>query len=171
MPDQIRFKDLLEDQVFRAWFNRRPSDPPKSLFNPPKPAWYVMFQREQDGRWTRASFTSYAKAHKYVRTIYKDVWDLALGCYRRDYGPPLIQVTYTAKVNGKKVKKQRSELWRRSPEGHRWCGFCRRPTVFRYFTKHHALPLKVLVGYELRCSICGARLSFLRDWYRHREAS
>ncbi len=157
MPtEQIRFKKLLQDPVYLKWFNRKPSPPSPSAFNPPKPPWAVYVQREQGGRWQRALFHTYPSAHKYVRSTYKSVWDLTLGCLKRDYGPPLVVVSQ----NGHK----RNALWRGMPEGHRWCGYCRRPTVFRYFSHHHAIPGPV-ADYELRCSICGARAVFIVDWY------
>jgi hypothetical protein len=157
MPDQIIFRELLEDKVFKAWFNRIPkTQPPPSLHRPPKPAWVVYVQRERDGGWARARFHKYTEAHRYVSKHYKKVWDLALGCHRRDYGPPLIVVSQ----NGHK----RNALWRGVPEGHQWCGYCRRPTVFRFFSFHHSLGS--VADYEPRCSICGVRAVFLKNWYR-----
>lgn len=157
MPEQTQFKEFLLDPVFKAWFNRKPSDPPPGNTSP----WVVWVQKEHNGKWSRARFKTYAKAHKYVRSIYKDVWDLTLGCLRRDYGPPLMKVT------DKTTKQARAVLWRGMPEGHSWCGYCRRPVVFAYFSRHHAVPKNMPCnGNERRCSICGAREAFVRKWYR-----
>lgn len=52
-------------------------------------------------------------------------------------------------------------------EEHIWCTYCRRPTVFRWFTAHHTLRNSPVAGTtdptDRRCTICGVREDFIRS--------
>ncbi len=142
MPDQISFKELLQDPLFKAWTMKPPKLNSVAIGSQP---WYVYVKRE--GRWGRKEFPSYAKAFNWLAMKLKadEVQDAAIHCKRQWFPPPLLR------ASGKKT------FWP-MPPGHRWCGLCRRPIVLAYFSRHHAFPKHVHPApYELRCPICGAR--------------
>jgi len=140
MPDQISFRELLQDPLFKEWTKKPPKLKPLWYKSMP---WYVYVRRE--GRWARKEFDTYPKAFNWLVSRLKagQVEDAAIHCKRQWFSPPLV------KVGGKRT------YWP-MPPGHRWCGLCRRPTVYNTFTKHHAMPAYI-APYELRCTICGGR--------------
>jgi hypothetical protein len=55
--------------------------------------------------------------------------------------------------------------------GHTWCPYCRRPTVFGWFTSHHAFPPSLPpLPYKKRCGICGIAQQAIKE-YRAKEES
>lgn len=148
MPDQISFKELLQDPLFKQWTMKPPKLQPLWYSHNP---WYVYVRRE--GRWARKEFPSYATAFNWLVMRLKGgkVEDAAIHCKRHWYSPPLI------KAEGKRT------YWPMPPD-HRWCGFCRRPVVYNTFTRHHAMP-PYSATYEPRCTICGARQTMIPREY------
>lgn len=141
MPDQISFKELLQDPLFKAWTMKVPKLQPTPRQTPP---WFMYVHQ---GRWMRAEFTTYPKAfNELIRRVKSgQATDGTVHSKRQWFSPPVVRV-------GK-----RKTYWP-MPPGHKWCGLCRRPTVFQFFSSHHAFPRDIpIVHYELRCTICGAR--------------
>lgn len=143
MPDQISFKELLQDPIFRQWTMKPPKLQNVARTTAP---WFMYVHL--DGRWRRKEFDTYPKAfNNLIKRIREgQITDGAIHCKRQWFSPPV--------VKGEKFKT----YWPMPPD-HRWCGLCRRPIVLGYFTKHHAMPGLPIYGYELRCTICGARSS------------
>jgi len=150
---QVTFGELLQDPVYRAWFQTPPARK--------KPErWRVYVQEKEGAPWKKADFARWADAYKFVRRHYKEWYDAALSSRVWEWRPPVIR---------ERVGKR----WRRNYYepmvnviGHTWCPHCRRPTVFRQFRRHHNVG-KVL-GYKPRCTICGIALSGIR-LYKVRE--
>lgn len=140
MPDQISFKELLQDPLFKAWTRKPPQLQSVAMLSHP---WFVYVKRE--GRWARKEFVSYAAGFNWLAARIKEgmVQDAAIHCKRQWYSPPRVKVG------------EKRTFWP-MPPNHRWCGFCRRPVVYDTFSKHHAMP-KYLATYEPRCTVCGAR--------------
>lgn len=143
MPDQISFKELLQDPIFKQWTIKSPPLRPTVRATAP---WFTYVKLDE--RWRRREHETYPKAfNDLIRLIRSgEVTDGALHCKRQWFSPPVV------KVGGKRT------YWP-MPPGHRWCGLCRRPTVLAYFSKHHAMPGLPIAAYELRCTVCGARAS------------
>lgn len=154
---QITLRELLEDPVYRKWFQK-----PPTVREPQR--WRVYAQEEEGGPWRAANFDRWEWAYHYVRRHYKMWYDCALCSRVWEWRPPVVR------YRGERVIKGRlRKVWKRkyyepmvNMMGHTWCPHCRRPTVFRKFRRHHtvgkALP------YKERCSICGITISGVRQY-------
>lgn len=163
----ITLPELLEDKAYREFFTTKPSSPPAHpLASPP---WRVYIQRRLDGPWARRDFRTYTQAFKFIRPHLKTCHDGAIQSKGVAYRPPgrLVRVTRNGApimvkmTDGTYTQKTKFVEWRpHLPEGegvHHWCPYCRRPTVFRWFSNHHAFPKGSVFDPSLtRCIICGA---------------
>lgn len=169
----ISMQELIKDKVFREYMRRVPrlgvhkSDP-----------WVVYIQKEAEGPWARKTMPEYSEAFRlFSRYLKAGVHDAAIQCRPSAFRPPHRVVNVTrggkpvmVKINGQEIQKTASVPWRPKlgigDPHHTWCGYCRRPTVFKWFTKHHALDKSMVAGVfdttVLRCTICGVSESFLR---------
>ena len=181
---QMRMVDLLrENKALKEFFRTRVSLPPHLKKRGSEP-WRVYVQMRENGPWAKRDFVSYAEAANFaLRLQRKGAWDWTVHCRSASFKPPgrWVNLTKNGKPvyltkgkgkdkeyvlrDGKKVQKQR---WvpMHMPPGHQWCPNCRRPTVFRWFRRHHAFVEKpdaeFKVVYDpshLRCTICGIRES------------
>lgn len=155
LSDQVRMQALLEDPLYKQWVMRAPIgwDAKDSAFDSVRP-WRVYVQRAEWGKWGVKDFKSYNKALKFLlRALELGVWDATISHKVHQFPPPRLR----PKAGGRTVP------WEGIPDGHRWCTFCRRPTIFRYFTRHHALPMSI-IPYVIRCSICGASGRFVKRY-------
>ena len=179
---QVTLRELLQDPVYKQWFRKPPNL--GDQFVPSGRPWRVYIQRQvtpdrPEGKWGRADFQSYAKAANFlIGHLRSGAHDGALTCPSHAFHPPVLvskepkRVLVTVQLRGGKTKKVRRYAyqryyWRPAMElyGHQWCPYCRRPTVFAYFSRHHALPTNLCLPYELRCSICGVRRTFIKDYW------
>lgn len=172
---QLRMVDLLDTKAFKDFFRTKPKMPPHLANSKP---WRVYVQKVERGGWAKKDFAHYSEAANFaIRLMREGVWDLAVHCRSVSFGPPghWVNLTkggkpvwLTGKDNkpilrdGQKVRKQKF-VSMHIPPGHQWCPHCRRPTVFRWFRKHHAFPSNdPSVAFDpshLRCTICGIRES------------
>lgn len=146
MSDQVPLSMLLEDAAFRTWFNRKPADVPNQN-------WMVYVQEKEEGPWARMKVKSWKKGMKFVNKHLGEYYDMTLNCANWQFRPPVVR-RGTAKVY----------YWPADRTDHYWCGGCRRPTLFRYFTKHHAFRTFKPIPHKLRCSICGHSLDGLKRY-------
>lgn len=163
MIEQRPLRLLLEDQIFKTWFARKP-------ISHTNDKWRVWVQEVEGGRWTRMSVKSWKKGFKFVDQHLDDCWDMALGNAIWEYAPPIVRVNTGLK--DAKTKKVIYKIRYRPPEAptdHYWCGLCRRPTAFGYFTRHHALGRMQIMGNKLRCKICGHSLDALKRYTNNEE--
>lgn len=180
MPEpQTPFRRLLEDPVYKAWLKKPPKDD-RVTHGEVWVAWLKPVSHpNRPNRWYRKTFHTYKEAYVYVAKNLAGVEDAAIGCTHQEFKPPIVRTGYRIarfkrkdpKTGKEVIVKQKvpvrkflTELPGRLPPGHTWCGYCRRPTIFGYFLKHHALPKAYCVPYEKRCRICGVRLNFLGRW-------
>lgn len=179
---QMRMIDLMQTKAYKDFFRTKVALPPHLKRAGVKP-WRVYVQREANGKWARKDFDSYAEAANSLLRMLKDgVWDGTLHCRTVSFKPPGRWVNLTKKGkpvwlkkngepvlrDGKKVRKQKF-VPMTMPPGHEWCPNCRRPTVFRWFRKHHAFVQRedaefkvVFDPSHLRCTICGLRESGIK---------
>lgn len=151
--EQIRFKELLKDPLFREWtMTPVKSD---SLLGDAKlktKPWRVYGKEKKDSLWQKKDFGSWKKAYKLLVSLHKrGYYDLALMNRVDTFRPPVVR------------KGNRRVYHRCVPDEHEWCGYCRRPTRFKRFSKHHALPGMTL-SHEFRCTICGIRQVVLKQY-------
>lgn len=141
----IRLVDLLRDPDYRKWFTTVPT----IRVEHHTPPWRLFVQQEEGGRWARVDLPSYPKAYAGVKSRLQECFDMTIHCKPQGFRPPIVE------ISGK-----RSYI--PVPDGHHWCVYCRRPTVFKFFSKHPNMPKIVIADYEERCTICGARKSGMK---------
>lgn len=164
----ITLSELLADKQYREFFVTKPTMP--GLVHQDMKPWRVYVQRESSGPWAKKEFHTYIEAFRFLKPRLKDIHDGTIQSKGIAWSPPHKVVKVMVRdTRGRKVQKQddrgkpvyRRLVWQPTlpadEEIHQWCTYCRRPTVFRWFSKHHAFPR----GYEFttpyqRCAICGA---------------
>lgn len=164
----LTIHELLEDKTYKEFFLKPPAMPVVYRQQQMKP-WRLYVQREADGGWAKKDFATYVETFKAFKKYRPDVHDASITSRAVAFAPPhrfvRIKGQYREVVKGgKKTKIQVVKLvvWKPKlpPEesAHEWCTYCRRPTIFRYFSRHHAFGKEMSITQEeLRCSICGIR--------------
>lgn len=156
----ITIHELLDDPVYKKYFCTVPKLPDVPRIAPP---WRLYAKVEGKG-WAKRDFPSYQGAFRAFGKLRPGLLDAAIVCLPMLLDPPTKVVKIKGKyVNGVQVTKE--ILWQPKLEGHEqdhhWCGRCRRPTTFGYFTKHHAFRgenARLMDPSVRRCVICGIRL-------------
>jgi hypothetical protein len=148
--EQVTLRELLQDPLFRKWMTKIPRPSPTPFPN----GWRVY--AKIGGRWRRKEFRTYAEAYRWLMPRLRRFEDAAISSKAQPFKPPI--------VSRGGVK----DFWRPKLDllGHRWCPYCRRPTVFFTFRKHHAMPANLCASYEPRCTICGIRGSAIKEYVR-----
>jgi len=140
----MTLRELLQDPIYAKWFAKPPKE---TEFT----GWRVYAQKKRDKRWRKKDFEFWADAYQFLtRRGRLDTWyNASLTCRNEEYRPPVVR------YQGKRQYYAKMLL----TEGHLWCPYCRRPTMFGYFTKHHAFPEggPTPMPHFLRCGICGIR--------------
>ena len=158
-PEQLTLRELLRDPVYRKWFMRKPALYPAQklpVTTKEQSPWLVWVQVDEAGRWRRGFAEDYVTAFCHVkRMLEQGANDVTIFSRRRSYAPPA----------------GLTSAW---PSTHDWCPYCRRPTVFWYFRKHHALRQfrDLDLSDDRRCTICGIRLHEPTVYsFNHRDAA
>jgi len=174
----ITLDELLEDKVYRSYFAKVPRIKNKNRVQPP---WVLYLQHRETKQWHSKRFAKYGDAYaeyKRLNTLGK-VMNASICSPGQGFSPPLA----IAKIRGKfhtdaqGIKRQVTKpiAWKAAippeEEVHDWCPYCRRPTIFGYYTSHHALNHLQAVGISInpslkRCSICGASTNVTKKWKR-----
>lgn len=162
----LTIHELLEDKRYKEYFLKAPGMPPVYRQQQMLP-WRVYIQREADGAWAKKDLPTYVEAFRLFKKYRPNIHDAAITSRSVAFAPPHRFVRIKGKYvvhKGKKTQVTKLVVWRPQlpPEesAHNWCTYCRRPTVFRYFSKHHAFGNSMPISQEeLRCTICGIRLS------------
>lgn len=146
MPEQITLRELLQDPIFKAWTRKVPELVPTPASSPP----WILYVR-MGSCWSSREYETYPLAFNTMAKLLKHrtLDDGAIHSKRQWFKPPIVR------------KEERRHYWP-NPPGHLWCGYCRRPTVFACFSKHHAMNGKVFDPYEPRCTTCGFRRESLK---------
>lgn len=130
---------LLEDDTFAKYMRRVPRLPDNLLHTYGNPPW-LLWAEFEDGTWKRARVAEYRDAYSKMKRLLKNtkVRDVSLVSRRMMFAPPM------------------DFNWqsRKFP----WCARCRRPSMFRFALKHHAIEI---VDYTFdepyRCYYCSIR--------------
>lgn len=160
----ITIHELLQDKLYKEFFLTNPIVPaywPTILDRMP---WRVYVQRRVDGPWAKKDFHTYKQAFKFLRPWLPKAHDATIQSRGMAYDPPfkVVRITRGGKpvLDERGKQKLRRVIWAPTlplgEEIHVWCTYCRRPTVFRWFSYHHAFPkgYKISTPYQ-RCVICG----------------
>jgi hypothetical protein len=139
---QVPISELLLDPVYRKWLKT----PPVGGW-PDWTKWRVYAQVKEGGGWAKKDFNTFVPAYNFLARNVKEWHDAALVCRNKECRPPVVYL-------GNKRQYHAPVL---SFPGHVWCPYCRRPTVFGFYTKHHAFSGMSLdpMPDRKRCGICG----------------
>lgn len=163
----IPMSELVKDPTYRKFLETPPKMPAilrneKMMSSPP---WVVYVQREPNGPWGKKEVWKYSEAFHFLRKAMRaGVYDATINCKRFGFDPPsrMVRVKgrYVMGSDGVSRQATKSVPWkvtlRDGDSDHHWCRYCRRPTVFGYFSKHKALKLDSIDSTIPRCCICGA---------------
>lgn len=160
--------ELLEDKTYREFFLNPPAMP-RVYRQQGKDPWRVYLQLNK--RWVKKDLPTYRKAFATFKKYRDDAHDAAIVSRSVAFPPPhrfvRIKGKYQIDSRGNRIQVTKLVVWRPQVPAeeldHRWCPYCRRPTVFSYFSKHHAFTGMDAfgLGQWLRCTICGIRLEGL----------
>jgi len=145
---QVTLAELLEDPVYRQWFNQPPAETEFTR-------WRVYVKVKKKAAWAKRDFVTWKKAFKFLAKNSRAWYDCVLVCRNNAYRPPVIRVGRKRQYYSPIVN------W----PGHVWCPHCRRPTIFGWFATHHAFsgtfrPLP----WRKRCSICGIAQEAIKEY-------
>jgi len=165
----ITLKELLRDPVYRKYFLTKPRLYGQYNDFPDFKPWALAIQKQPHGQWAYKDYHDFMEAFNKLKKYVPVLNDAAIISKATGCPPPRVNVAVEGKffVRGKKkIQVTQREDWRVSlPMGedarHRWCPFCRRPTVFTTFIYHPRFPSSKSNGMLLdpdmpRCTICGA---------------
>lgn len=136
-PPDIR--TLLEDPTFAKFMRTRPRMPANATHPSMPPAWAMWVLLDTD-KWRTAEFRVYDDAYKKMKQLLKNdrVVDLSI-VSKRVMMPPPEGLSWAGRQ--------------------RWCGRCRRPSLFRTSLGHRALRgAELTLDDPERCFYCGIRL-------------
>ena len=160
----IVMKELLKDPVYKKFILTTPKSSLIINSPSPEPQWRVYVKRTPDSNWARKDFKTYKKAFKFFRKwLQKGAYDLTIHNRRIETKPPSyfvrIKGRYVTGSDGIKRQATKKKSWvvklLPEEEQHEWCLYCRRPTTFRFYSKHPALSLPEVDSSVRRCCICG----------------
>lgn len=159
----ITIHDLLEDPVWKREVLLTPPELPSHLYHTAPWRLYVL---TRDGKWLKRDFATYREAFSMLKKHLKTCRDACIVSRAVAFAPPArkVKTGRTVERNGKQVPVVKMVPWEyrfdaEDESGHRWCPYCRRPTIFKWFHTHHAFTgdmARILDPRKLRCTICGA---------------
>lgn len=145
MIRQLSFDELLSDPLFKSWIKKPPKLPLSRLrdYHP----WRVYVKFENKG-WAKKDFLTYVQAYNFLVRIRhlkgsRVLEDACIHSKSWEFKPPTVKL------------KDGRRTYMAMPPGHDWCGYCRRPTVFNYYSTHHQWPEWMKNLPWKCCSICG----------------
>lgn len=140
----LTIHELLEDPIYKRYLLKAPK---------PRPAWgaqpWRVWGLRTDDKWAGKLFPTYREAFDLLKVMIRErdkYTDAVITCRPSEFGPP----------KGFLI-----------PPLLDWCGYCRRPTVYRRLThKHHVIKKwPVFADYAARrCIYCASREPQHR-WY------
>lgn len=159
----MTFQEQLEiyPQIRELLLTKPPAGPP--AISPP---WRVYVQKKEDGPWARKDFHTYKSAFDFFK-LKRHVWrDVSITSKRQRFEPPgrvvrIVRGGQPVWVNTPTGKRRATRLVPiKPPPEHLWCMYCRRFTVFAWFTSHHAHRGEhalLMDPTARRCAVCGTR--------------
>lgn len=160
----IPFRDQLVDYPAIKAMLLKPQKNPAQLKGVGMP-WRVYAQKEVGGRWRKRDFKRYKDAFEFLKPRLKTYHDISITSKRLRFPPPgrVVKIRRHGEPLMQKTKHGSVQVTRlvrvTPPPGHSWCIYCRRFTVFIWFTSHHAFTGSSL-DHSIptrRCCVCGIR--------------
>lgn len=136
--------------------------------------WRVYGQKTSGGSWARKDFRKYKEAFQFLKPRLKTYHDISITSKRLSFPIPgrVVRIRRNGRPLMVKTKQGLVQQTRmvpvRPPPDHLWCLYCRRFTIFTWFSAHHAFRGENKEGYDpslRRCFICGGREGFAA-WLR-----
>lgn len=159
--------ELVKDPTYRKFLETMPKTYPiirdKELQK--SPPWVVYVQVKPGGKWGKKEFWKYTKAFKFFRHWMKSgAHDATINNKRVPTPPPTrivrIKGKYVLGSDGQNRQATTQVSWKLpsslqidQPQ-HNWCLYCRRPTLFKFYSSHPRLG--AVDSMVPRCCICGA---------------
>lgn len=176
MTAMIPIGELLSDKVFRRFFSTPPPMYPHQASRPD--GWRLWMKTTPDSPWRRKDVQHYDAGVRHILRRLEEgaVHDAVLQCRGVSYKPPIRRIIVKSPATrqpvmvadpktGELKPKILQKVWEPNAQliqeygPHAWCYYCRRPTVFAYFAKHHAFTGTALEPYYdgsvRRCCVCG----------------
>lgn len=162
----IPMSELVKEPGYRKFLETMPKTPiiSRDKAVQKSPPWVVYVQIESGGKWGKKEFWKYTKAFKFFRACMKQgVHDATINNKRVPTPPPSRMVRIKGKyITGSdgvrrqattSVEWQMPALLRADYPDHHWCLYCRRPVLWKFYSKHPRLgPVDPFIP---RCCICG----------------
>lgn len=169
MANHLTLRDLLKDETYKKFFMTIPVLP--AHYTPESLPWKLMVLKHGETQWRVKRFGTYQEAYAGLKKMLPLCEDGVINCPGLDFQPPqkVFKVKgkfhTTGRLAGKPVLTTRP--WRPQLDGdmpaHNWCPYCRRPTVWGYYTTHPQMTRQRMGNFRLpldstllRCGICGA---------------
>lgn len=163
--EMIPMSELIKDPTYRKFLETKPKTPAISRDDKraKTPPWVVYVQVEVGGPWGKKEFWKYSEAFKFFRAwMRKGAHDATINNKRVPFDPPerLARIKGKFVLGSDGVRRQATKYIRWVPKlepedpTHHWCRYCRRPVVFKYYSRHKRIG--VVDPTVRRCCICGA---------------
>jgi hypothetical protein len=151
VSEQVTLRELVRDPVYRTWIKT----PPLGGF-PQHARFKVYVQRTQGGPWAKKDFEDFKVAYNFLARHFKSWHDASLTCCNEESRPPIVR---------KDGKRQYHAPLLAYP-GHIWCTYCRRPTIFGFYSTHHTFAARGMkpLPYRRRCGVCGIAADAIRRY-------
>ena len=171
----ISIHELLRDRQYREYFLKVPQLPPH--YTPSNMPWKLMVLKKGETHWRSKRFSTYQEAFGGLKVMPPSIRNGAINCPALDFMPPIKNYKVKGKFVGNGHLRRPlivTKVWKPQltddMSEHSWCGYCRRPSIFRYATIQR--PSKGRFEFthgepEVRCIICGASARILN--LRHPE--
>lgn len=161
----ISIHELLRDRQYRECFLKPPTLPPH--YGPDNKPWKLIVLKQGEHAWRSKRFGTYQEAFAGLKTMLPSIINGAINCPALDFMPPTKNYKVKGKFVGAGTRRKPlivTKVWK--PQltddmaDHDWCGYCRRPSIFRsaiLARPSRAGNYTAVAGEpEQRCIICGA---------------
>lgn len=165
MPTTTELIPFREQLVLYPQIKKLLQTKPAKLNAPPvSPPWRVYARRTEQSGWARKEFPNYVAAYNFLKLKLPLWYDVSITSKRQAFPAPtrIVKVTRQGRpvmvqtANGPQQKTKVVPI--KPPPYHLWCMYCRRFTVFTWFTTHHALKGEAALMMQQhirRCCVCG----------------
>lgn len=171
----ITIHELLRDRQYREFFLKTPTLP--EHYTEANKPWKLIVLKQGEYVWRSKRFGTYKEAFAGLKTMMPNIVNGAINCPPLDFMPPIKNFKVKGKFVGAGTRRKPlivTKVWK--PQltddmaDHAWCGYCRRPSIFRYAVLNRPAKGGMASTHgepEERCIICGASIRIVS--LRHPE--
>lgn len=160
----ISIHELLRDRQYREYFLKTPTLP--EHYTEVNRPWKLIVLKKNETVWRSKRFGTYGEAFAGLKTMLPSIINGAINCPPLDFMPPLKNFKVKGKFVGNGHLRKPlivTKVWKPQltddMSDHSWCGYCRRPSIFRYANLSRPAKGGMVSTHgepEMRCIICGA---------------